>query len=318
MGDGNNRITLINTLKKLLDSSKGIGLTEAIIGIGLLGGVGLMAMRLSSNEAVFKTKAKGTNAAEDITQVIKNQLEDPRVCRENLETNSAAASSFPKVVDQSGTTVFEKNKIYEGVIITDLRLRGGGNDGTYFVSGDHGFTNVEIFFSTPGAKPGAALVKKRFPIWVKLDASDRIETCGSINLMLNSLWLRSFTNPMNITYQAGSVGINTSSPTLMLDVQGPIRASNAAGDELLLNSSPTGDYRLTLLDNLPLTIKNNALPGDIVVRGLLVGDMVRPTGNIACNASSEGSTRYNTSNRRLELCVKNRSGSGHSWIHFLE
>ena len=275
-------------------------------------------MRLSSNETGFKTKVKGTNAAEDITQIIKNQLEDPRVCKENLENNVAASSSFNKVVDRGGASLFEKSKIYEGVIITELRLRGGGDDGTYFVPGDHGFTNVEIFFTTPGAKPGDALIKKRFPIWVKLDLGNKIETCGSINLMLNSFWVRSFTDPMNISYQAGAVGVNTATPTSTLHVQGPIRASNPAGDELLLSSSPSGEYRLTLLDNLPLTIKTNTLPGDIVVRGLLVGGMVRPLGNIACNAASEGSTRYNTSNRRLELCVKNRSGSGHSWIHFLE
>lgn len=277
-----------------------------------------MAMRLSSTESGSKAKTRNSSSADDLTQVIKNQFDDPRVCKRNLENKLPLGASFDFVENAAGVRVFEKNKTYEGVKIKDFLLRGGGNDGTFTVPGDYGFTNVEVVFEWNQSSSKVAVVKKRFPIWVKLTGANLIESCGSVNLLLNSFWLRSFTDPMNITYQAGNVGVNTSSPTLGLDVQGVIRASSTAGEPIILGEGPANRFRLELLVNKAFTLTElGASPGDVFVRGLITTRQVRPTGSVSCAAGTEGSTRYNTGIRRLELCVKDR-GVGYTWIHFLE
>lgn len=276
-----------------------------------------MAMRLSSTEGRMKAKSVNSSSAEDITKLAKNLLDNPAVCRSSLNGKSASNDSFDFIENKSGVKIFEKNKIYDGVMILDFRTRGGGNDGTYFLSNDHGFTNVQIIFQRPGSKPNEGIIVKRFPLWVKLSGPNTIIDCGSVNLAHNSYWLRSFSVPQNISYQAGLVGMNTSSPALALDVRGQIRATNLANEELILGTDPVDRYRLSLEADRKFRVTQGGSGGTFQVRGLLPTDEIRPAGDVSCNTGSEGSMRYNSSTRRVELCVQTLT-SAYTWIYFLE
>lgn len=294
-----------------------MGLSEVAVSLGLLGGVGLLAMQLTSNESRVKSKSSNSSSAEDIAKIAKNLIDDPTVCKSILNGKSAKTGNFDFITNRAGDKVFEKNKIYDGVMILDFRTRGGGNDGTYFIGGDHGFTNVQILFQKPGSKPNEGVIVKRFPIWVKLSGPDTITDCGSVNFLHNSYWLRSFSDPQNINYQAGRVGVNSNSPTSTLDVTGQLRGMNQSSEEFILGSGPVDRYRIELLSSRKFKITQGVVGGVFKVRGLLPVEEVRPFSSVTCGASTEGSFQYNSGSNRVELCVRNLS-SGYSWIYFLE
>lgn len=292
-----------------------MGLSEVVISLGLLGGVGLLAMQMSSNEGKMKSRSLNSSSAEDIAKIAKNLIDDPTVCKSILNGKKASKDSFNFITNRSGEKVFEKDKIYDGVQIMDFRTRGGGKDGTYFISNDHGFTNVQMLFQKPGSPPNVGVIVKRFPIWVKLSGPDTIIDCGSVNFAHNSYWLRSFITPQNINYQAGNVGINVPSPTETLDVAGQVRGANQSGEEFVLGG-PANRYRFEVLASRKVRITQGPLRGVIQVRGLLPTGETRPFNSGSCSSATEGALQYSPSNR-VELCVRNL-GAGYSWIHFLE
>lgn len=299
--------------------SKGFSLVEAALALGLLGGIGLLVMTQTSHEMQSRVMTTLEAEASELTMVIRAQLEHPLACEHSLLGKNAASDTFTSIKDKNGNNRYEVGKEYSGLNLMSLTLRSGGNTGSFVVPSGPGFAQVELLFQKPKAQGTKETFLKRFPLWVRVDGSSRIERCNATNLSFSSLWIRSYTNPYDIFFQAGPVGINQGTPFPQLDVGGTIQARNVSGDVIAVGGEQNDRYRILLRRNLPFTVTHGGVPGDMVVRGLIPTQELRPNGSPNCSALSDvGGFRYNAGIGRLELCVANRFGTATEWIHFLE
>lgn len=295
-------------------NSKGFSLVELALGMGLVGGIGLMIVTQSSNEMKFRRVSVGESKAADLSLLVQTMLEDPVACRETLMGKKAEEDTFTEVKNNTGTPVYEKNKNYEGITIDSFALKTGVNNGTYVIPDAPGFTTFELVVY-PGTEK-KELFLKRFPVWVEVDSAGLIENCSSLNIYLSNYWMRSYLNADNIFYQAGRVGMGSPTPVDVLDVGGQFRSEGLASDGLVVGGNQTDTYQLTVTTDRTLAIKSPAGEGDLIVRGLVATQEVRPgpLGDCLSNGD-EGNLRYNSSINRLQVCVAGISGV--QWIFFL-
>ena len=85
---------------------------------------------------------------------------------------------------------------------------------------------LTILYRTAIEAAGSQNFARTIQISTVRDAANLLTSCVALSKGNDSLWQRQTTNPLNIYYDAGNVGVGLNAPQVSLDVQGGVRPGN--------------------------------------------------------------------------------------------
>ncbi len=208
------------------------GIVEVLIAIGL---VGIMAVGISGMLTGAMKQQKGIQAKDqqrEITSEVRNLLNDNVACKNSF----AAAGNNP----QTGFTVTQikdgsappgavkyaiNTKDKSGLLtFTEFKINNWVADSGSTTSG---VADLKIKLSKVG---DTASVKEINPDIITLkitrDGAGNITDCISLGKATDGFW-KTATNPSDIYFSGGNVGVGVNDPQSKLDIAGDIKISNA-------------------------------------------------------------------------------------------
>ena len=295
-------------MKKFLNHM-GLSATELVVGAALVGGVGLGAATLLKN---MGAQSKGDDVRKEIqsyTDEIARLLTNKVACRNSMIGLNASSGSMTTLKDKDGNVKFEVGKVMgmNRIKIVSMKLQDlpGTDDTVEVIPGDEGSTRLELRFVQQ--KEGSVEVRKTLNMFVNTLGTDAatatIEECFANVSAAGSLWLKDQTNPDNIFYDEGHVGMGVEDPRFPLDVRGTI-AVNAGGDVIEIGGD-AAEFQLRVSDiTKPFEFLNIATGGkaDIMAKNITVGSYIKLPSVGTCDTSNNGAIKYNSSSKQVEMC----------------
>lgn len=209
-----------------MKKNSGFGLIEVLITVGILGGLALVGMQLTKNQTKSTVKNTFDSEVQLINSEINEILSDPERCLTTLGGKNAVdeinctPSINGKFKSISGGATAEvygnANVSIKKYDLAATTTEVAANESYLIIN----YQNKNILKGTSGAET----IKKRIPLFVKVDAANKITECRSLASKTTDIWTRG--NNADIYYNGGSVGIGNSSPSSLLDVAGDIRPGN--------------------------------------------------------------------------------------------
>ncbi|WP_419172566.1 type II secretion system protein [Halobacteriovorax sp.] len=229
--------------------NRGFTLVEIMVAAGLIGILALALMRMTSTSMKTMKTASSTSEINQIVGEMRSMLATPTACENSFQgLNANDSGPISQLRNDTNEDRYILNKKYNGVTIESIRLSSAASE-VSVNSGSTGETHLVIQFNKGKNTYSEELVKK-IKLWVQVDPSDAIIDCRTLSDGESTIFSRSATDPNDIYYNAGNVGIGTNSPVTKLDVNGGIKIGNQA----------------------------------------------------TCNASVEGTMKYNSSDKAMEFC----------------
>ena len=227
----------------------GFGLIETMVAVGLVGIIALGAATTVS----WLFKSNNTNRLkielENLNEEIRALLAKSAACTNTMNRNGTqmnlAASPIPPIPAIRDFTLPFGNDIY----LADSTTRYG--DRTLVITRltmtkdptlPPDIFTLTLFYQTAIEATGSQNFARTIQISTVRDASNRLTSCVALSKGNDSLWQRQTTNPMNIYYDAGYVGVGLAVPQVSLDVQGGVRPGNEA-NVTLCNGAVEGTTR---------------------------------------------------------------------------
>ena len=290
-------------------SRKGFGLVELMVGLGLLGasGYGLMKV-IETNNKVKKTNDYRIETKEVVNRVQKI-LTHPEACRLTFLNLNATNAGITVIRNQNNEVVQGLNQPFgiTGATVISMALndQGGTEDGVRVNPGQAGSTNLVFTFAPKsGTSYSTKQVQEKLKIWIITNAASQIQTCYSQTTGEGSAWKREPTNPNNIYYNEGNIGVGTSIPNAPLTVNGSIQGTNPAGERFTITPDPS-QYLIFSFANKPIKFWNQAMGrmADVTAGNIRVDTVVTlGTAVEACDGSKQGAMRYDPAIRRVRIC----------------
>lgn len=258
-------------------NSKGMGLTEVLMAMGLLGLASVAFMKLQENMTRGQITSEAKMGELEIKRIVSNALLDRTACLQTFQ-NKNIGQSVTAILNSVGAPLYEVGKKYEGQNIEIQEIRTEDKN----MPGPNGTRSVDLIIATGKAKSQAYSNDKllRIPLYVMAtgptaqitdcftDGDQLVERAMKEScLSIDGVWdevskkcrfetLRVSKNVSGVTQErfnvtATGVGIGTATPTSALDVQGSIKIGST---------------------------------------------------NAPCQSGIEGSIRYNSSSKKMEVC----------------
>ena len=194
---------------------QGFSLVEILITIGLTSGLALLGMQLSKNQSKSQRTIEANYEVASVLQQIKTILSKPENCEsalQGLNPGSGTPTVLKKEVNSSFENVYQVNTWLPGNIkITSYSLAN-----TYM-----GLATNETMLRINFSRGKGALKdesQKAIKIVYTPDGSGNISTCYAFNNNSDTYWIQSLTEPSDIYYMAGNVGLGVANPDKRLTV----------------------------------------------------------------------------------------------------
>ena len=220
----------------------GFSLAEIMVAVGLLGGIALVVMKLTNQSAKTTTKF-GLDT--DITQIlneINSILSNPKNCTATFGPSKNPTSIVTRYEQDMSKTPPELV-----VKATKFQTKGDGGEGygnskvkilSYDLQTIDGDDELVITFENKTMlKTESASTKtipKKLSLYVEYDSAGDVTSCRSISGALSNIWSRGL--GQDIYYIGGNVGVETSSPTYTLEVNGNMRSNIITANTFLYKS----------------------------------------------------------------------------------
>ncbi len=299
----------INAMKKIILNQLGVSAMSMVVGAAIVGGVGLGAATLMKNMA---SSAKGGDVRQEVQSFmddISDLLTDKVACRNSFTGVNAADGAVTVINDKDGNPKYSVGETYgiQRLKLVSMRLQDlpGLDDTVEIIPGDEGSTRLVIKFVQQ--KEGSVEIRKTLNIFVSTSgataATATVEACYSSASASGSYWLKDQTNPANIFYDEGLVGMGVEDPKFPLDVRGPI-AVNQGGDVIEFGGTAS-QFELRLSDvTKPIEFENvgAGTNADIHARNMTVGSYIKLNSTGTCDSSNNGAIKYNSSSKKIEMC----------------
>ncbi len=307
-------------------NQKGMGLVEVLIAAGILGGLSLIIMELSSNSQKSVSTLEASSDILTVVQGIQGVLSNPVNCTETFknkiatnETNAVAQLkdiSSGMFKDNFKTVSADPSMVYgqRRLKIKSYSLSDATSDVSVAALRT---THLVIGFD----KGNSALnknVSKRIPLKVEIDGSGRILSCVALSHNSDNIWMYS-SNNTDIYYNSGKVGVGVISPVYDFEVQKSMvgltntTAAFIGGTDISYGNSgiyvlqkdgsslsSNGTHLLNVVQNnvskLTVTGAGNVGIGDANPTAKLdvAGEAKIGNTGLPCNAGTAGAMRYNS------------------------
>lgn len=254
---------------KILRSKAGVGMTQALIGAGMMGGLATAMMTIFGN---MNKAQKSMEAQYEIMAVfnqIRSYVANKTNCTKTFTTpgainaDSTPAGTINSIIIQSGATDVNRfetfnssNRKYgQGKIkILDYALSSNEPEVEIPPGAGEGTTHFIVRFE----KSDDRIINRKMMINVKVDGSHNILECVASLSDDDMMWGNNGTNG-NISYMNGNVGIGTENPAALLDVNG--------------NAVIRGD--LDIQNNLNVG-QDLTVAGELTANGLMLNQVAEP------------------------------------------
>lgn len=201
-------------------NEKGMGLTEVLLGAGLLGGLALVGTQLSSNLNRGVKNAETNADIIPLVQSIRQTLSKSENCMATFlgknpknEVNAAAALK-DNSVDAFITKTVNPNLTYgQNLKIVSYKLSDAGDE----VEVDTLKTTNLIIDFDKGKSGYTQSSSKKITLKVEVDGTGKITSCIAMTNSSDSIWKHSDNN-VDIYFNEGNAGIGTDTPSVKLDV----------------------------------------------------------------------------------------------------
>lgn len=237
-------------MRSRLSRSTGFSLIETLITLGILSIGGYFLVTLMKNSM---TAQKSVTAVDDMRSAIADMsagLRNPAACLATFGGMSpASTTTVPAIKSADGSSKFAPGNAYgnRSAQLVSIQMGGSGVDpvtglARYEASSSvSGIALVIVNFQKKKDSAGPADLTRYFKIRVTLDAAHKITACEAIGTgNADELWQRSGTNPDDIHYTGGNVGVGVSNPRAKLEISGELRVGSAG---LACNSGGAGSVR---------------------------------------------------------------------------
>lgn len=293
-----------------MNQSRGFSVTEIVISLGLMAGIGLMATKLVTDSKKVEKTRSILGDMEDMKILIRQGLKSKESCMLNLNNKNATSdglSMLRTIRKGSVVKLLEKDKPFGsmGLVIESLRLedKAGMEDGVDVVPNDMGSTNLVITMKKPAAMNSPGLIGTKIKLAVKTNSSGQIQDCFSFSSGEDMVWAQSDVDPNDIYYTGGNVGVGTENPQDMLHVAGSIISRNTNGDRIALGGGPA-DYRITLSADKVFEFWDGMTgrAADLEA-GTIVADYVTlGTSTNSCTAANSGAIIFDSGTGKVSIC----------------
>lgn len=293
-------------MKKLFNQ-RGMSMVEGMISVALMAAGAAAALNMDKLNFEQLGLVAGSAKTLDIIQHAHSTLQDLAACENTLKDEiPGSGATIPGVSDRSGNVFSVPGKSYDGLLVKDIQLEAPSlARQTYASPGAPGLVELRFVFQNMKRKTPQDIIR-RFKVWVLTDATGKITRCQTPMLMSTSLWQRSSTNPDDIYYGGGEVGIGTIDPQVDLDVDGRIQFATNDGQKGVIGKGGTVP-RIEFDANRPVgVIRLDGSRSGILLKDLLLSDVAKlmgyPSGVLLCTPALAGALRYNTTTNTFQFC----------------
>lgn len=265
-----------------------------MVAAGLVGAISLVVINITKQSAQTTKTLETNSEMVTVLNEMRALLSDPNQCRKTLTglnaSNTVNAVDSLIYTNKAGVDIQK----FETLAANPAAKYGQGNikiqnyslsdaQTAVSVAGEE-TTNLVVQFDRGRGVQGNQLINKHIKLWVDVDGAGLINDCRSLSATSNLIWSRSNINQNDVFYSGGQVGINTSDPTdgFHLDVDGNSRVG--------ANLEVVGS----------LTIGKNIVAGAPLLD--IEGEVKLGDTGMVCDASKEGTMRYNSTLNRMEFC----------------
>lgn len=219
----------------LLNSNElGLSLLETLIGLSMAGALALFGMQLFKQQATAQRTVEANYEVSSVVQQIKSVLSQPVNCAASLQGLSPA-SGVPTLLKKKVDTLFENVYAINTSLPENIKIS------SYSLSKDFpGLASNEAILKIEFSRGNNTIkdkITKSFKIVYTVDGSGNILTCYAFNNVSDTFWIQSQTQPNDIYYGGGNVGIGTAVPNATFQVEGTI-----TGKAAILNNSGVIDF----------------------------------------------------------------------------
>ncbi len=199
------------------DDKKGFSIVEILVALGLVAVIGAALASVITNAAKQQKGIQAKDQQREITAELRTLLSDRTACLNSFGgiNPSGAGASVAAIKDAAGAVRYnltDKSTDKTGLLqFTDFRL-SNWTAGT-------GNADFRVKLSKIG---DTGTVREILPdvITIKAKVAGAVITeCFSISTVSDNLWKIGTSNPSDIFYGAGNVGIGTSVPTNLIEVK---------------------------------------------------------------------------------------------------
>jgi hypothetical protein len=310
-------------------SQKAFGIVEVLVAIGL---VAIMAVGITSMLTGTMKSQKGIQAKDqqrEVTAEVRTLLNDKTACLNSFGgQNPQTGFSILRIKDAANVARYTIGANDKTGMLTfkEFRVDNWLADAGYTTQGN---SDLKIKLSKVG---DTGTVKDISPdvitLKTKRNAAGNIIECFSIGTKTDGFWQISPSNPSDIFFSGGNVGIGTSTPGTGVGMSGGLTINSTSSTAITLEKNGVASFAIN-----PSLI----VPGDWVtfdkVGGIWNVSITSRAGNVGigttapkakldvagavkvgymavCSPTNEGSQRYNSGLKNMEFC------DGASWKAF--
>ena len=167
----------------------GVSLVQTLVGAAIVGGLSLVAAKLSTQDAGNKMAADANYGVIDLTGRIQTLVSNAAACQrsflphQRVPNQSAAVGSL---VNANGDTVFAVNGLYSDKKVKIVSMN-------FLRANTNSVLSVEMERIIPGKATAANIIRKEFFINAKWTSSNTLESCASdINNFMDTVLSEAF------------------------------------------------------------------------------------------------------------------------------
>ena len=310
-----------------INNVQGFGLIEILVAASLLGIVSVGVMNLVQTATKQQKSLQSKDQQRDFTNDVKHILSNPESCKKTFFNsivpvviteikNANNMVAYSSVVGDPNN--FDKSKLLQ---IKSMKLENY-KPNSFAVAGDEGTAEFRISLVRNLNNNNEMLLPDVVILKITKDhVTHKILKCSYIEadtVTDNNVWKKSVTNPNDIYFSGGRVGVNKDSPTHDFQVAGDlalttalqtiktnnIEAVDSAAQTKIFEGSQSKIY-VSQGDNLVIDAasSNVGIGTDSPVTKLDInGEIKIGASLLACNSSIEGSQKYDFTKHCMSVC----------------
>ncbi|WP_408098422.1 tail fiber domain-containing protein [Peredibacter sp. HCB2-198] len=210
-----------------IKNQHGMGLLEALLAVGVLGGLALVINQLGQNARKAVNNHESNNDVKVTLEQIQSVLSDQDSCTATFIGKNASSSSnivqALKKKNASGySDTFMTSAVSPNTTYGQKQLRINSyslSDAAPEVDvSAQGTTQLLVNFNRGTKGVQASSISQKVNLRVVLDGSGNITNCVAFNASTSDIW-KQVTNSSNIYFNTGHVGVGVNAPTSNLTVR---------------------------------------------------------------------------------------------------
>lgn len=272
----------------------GFSLAEVMVVSGLVAGIALVIMRVSSQQAKLQVRTESDMQISSMVATITQTLLNGDSCLATIGPMASISGTptVPKIVvhrpPAAPKDVYVSGNTYNKVkVVTSLKGATTTPPGFGEVTLVAKFTR-----SSKENAYGGQTIEKLFPLRVEVNAANKVTKCYS--LVENAV----DTSMQNSCTAIGGV-LDSSNRCVMVGISGPVNNVSAVSTQYL------SDYTASILDSRYVNISGDTMTGALTVNNTILGANIVSAGNISATTGNITTTSGNISTSGGTISGKN-------------